>query len=240
MGPLPISLWRSISPGDSNKAGAESVAIRVDGEAASLINGRKVTTTCSSYMTHTLFVVELPSREETIRTLTDLGAEPIAASTSTQGRDSQPLPSASEQTGNVAEIDDSPWLAEDESITIPTGEMTIQEALRNAENAFNDAIDLTAFEGIDTNFEGGHGSEQQAAGQDAQGQHQGHEDEQEQDVGREVVLTKPGVQQVVETELSLPILLVRKEDGVGFGTGSKLVFPRTVEGEEWVPRVNRQ
>jgi hypothetical protein len=79
---------------------------------------------------------------------------------------------------------------------------------------------------------------QDTVGHDAQGQNQGQA--QEQGGAREISLTVPGVEEVIDDELSLPLLLVRKEDGVGFGTGTKLVFPKFVDGADWVPQVKRQ
>lgn len=228
----------------------ESLATRVDGDSGSLINGRRITTSWPSYMPHTLFVVEMPSREEILAVFAESGADQtVAPATTCPSAQSEDVQSAhitpdqrDENSGAAPDIDDSPWLAEDERIDIntPSGEMTIQEALRNAENAFNDAIDLTAFEGIEANFEGGDTvSDLQAEGQaHAPGQVQGEEQEQDPTL---VVLTKvSNEEETVEPEMSLPILLIRKEDGVGFGTGTSVIFPRNVDGVEWVPQIRRQ
>jgi len=269
MGPLPVSLWRSANPGDPTKPVGESAAIRVDGGSGSFINGRRVTTLWPNYIPHTLFVVELPSKEETLRLLTGLGAGDIAApalgpgTSAIEQQTSNGLGNQIERpqigqpgrddrtTSPSGDIDDSPWLAEDEviGIDIPTGDMTIQEALRNAEDAFNDAIDLTAFEGMDASFQadmsgqsnpepgqGSRGNRVENSGDGPEGA-QGLRDDAIEST--QVVLTRASGEGVAEPELSLPLLLVRKEDGVGFGTGTSLVFPRT-SGAEWYPQVKRQ
>ena len=267
IGPLPLSVWRSAAPRDSGKAGSELPAVRVDGNKSQhptgTINGRKITTSWPSFVSHSLVVAELPDIERIQSAMEEIPAKAGTGADTHQPSASSPIVGndnvGAEKHEGVG--GDSPWLADTDHLD--TGELTIQEALRNAEDALQRDLDLSAFDDhamIDAAFDAAIGAHSAAPGVrgvlaeatiggDAQSQAedslvQNNEPQAEggtADGLRSADVRLAGGQSTAERAAlrRLPLLLVRRSDGVGFALDHALGATQDEDGHwsEWNPLV---
>ena len=203
MGPLEVSVWRSASIRDNCKMG-DTPAVRIDGQQEGPIRGRTITSAWPSHLPHHHLVVELPSAADL--------ASMIETDVSGNG-----VPRSSEEEG---------WMAESEPMA--AGELTIQEALRNAEDALQRGLDMSAFGEQDIAAYDTVAFGEAAASQDLSNLPEAIEN-----------LSAPTLtlctSSVPDAEhKTLPLVLVRRSDGVGFGLGKGLkVYNDNGHRGEW-------
>jgi hypothetical protein len=131
-GPLPYSAWRSTSSTSNGKNAATSAATWIGGQGVAAQPARAVTSNFPASRPHAILAVHLPD----IQQLLSFVEKVETADTSSPS--ARPL-----DRSEVAEdIGGSSWEDPDQ---IDSGEMTIQEALRNAEDALHRGLGLEDF-----------------------------------------------------------------------------------------------
>lgn len=261
-GPLIRSLWSSTASRAGQKPSGVHAAVSIDDSAESQAMASRRYVTCSypSDRPHCLLVVELPDMNILIRDKDQAAPDTaVSANDTLQSRDSLSRPeqattgledglSAPVHPVDPDEMDDSPWLAEHEHEHVDSGELTIQEALRNAEVALHQDLalaNLSAAELTSSDF-----------AMDAQGiepitndipldetpvafeQHPEEENNVDEYKGsistahQALQMHRPAEQSGTNGEdiSSLPIILVRRSDGVIFTTGWSVAMIRDEQG----------
>lgn len=257
LGPLPSSVWKSSAPAYGKKQVGDGLAIRIDGHHPSLttIRGKEIFCSYPSDRPHALLVVELPNLDELLR----------ATSVNSSSADRESVNHISDlplSTTNPAQIDtletstplrldhdemdDSPWLAEEEHID--ASELTIQEALRNAEVAFNEDQtlgELTSTIIGDTSESVDDSTRNTIAGLESAthvvDQEDAEMDEcevQERQVpifSQSLPMSKPepGSQVDSSERRLLPLVFVRPSDNVLFAPGVNIVLTRNGPEAQW-------
>ena len=241
IGPLPFTTYRSTAP-------PESVSRSMDGVYQALpyaSNGegstedeRQVFSAFSSSIPHVIMVVEMPNPEEIIRVMRECAA--------LKGDQSIEDPPKGGNEGSRTEEADIPWVEKGD-------EMTIQEALKNAE----DALDLAETQALDQALDDsaaidpalqtfGAADAEDLAVTTTNPAAENQQEPQDPEVSRALdeamnletssglevgALMPPREEKRVEF-VPLPVLLLRKSDGVGFGVGRSVVAERLDNTDE--------
>jgi len=222
IGPLGVSTWQSTAPAGNSVSSSEYPATPLDDVAKT---GERVMSAFPSSVQHVIVLVEMPNPEQIIRTMQEcVAAEGPSNSEQADSRD------------DAAIQESTPWLRGTEEHKLEVEELIIQEALRNAENGSTDGYCLTSLP-----LDGGNDIIIDPTLQ--------MEDEQRQRVQLEVdgkpatqshskdrhppliALTRRRVRESCHEMVPLPLLLVRRSDGVGFGTGRSVAAERLGVGK---------
>ena len=222
LGPLPVSTWHSTASSDRLDPGLKCPAVPLD-EAAKARG--MVMSAFPSSVQHAIVVVDMPEPEDIVRAMQE---------SKTEGDTGNNPPRQEQRTGQEV----SPWGEVGRESPSDLGELTIQEALRNAESAGETSFTLSrlpfededqkvidpeapattrAEPASDSMIEGYTGSlgTQQVTNYDAP----------------LITLSMPQPDNRESDLLPLPLLLVRRRDNVGFGTGRSVVAERLGSSE---------
>ncbi len=177
-----------------------------------------------STIPHVIVVVKMPDPEEIIRTM--------QTCVTAAGRSGDPL---QPQQGDAADPPGAPWLETSETSHFDNSDIMTQDALRNAENAGDvysmasiqtDAVNLSdiypALQAEEREFSRCKSIAREMSGAEHD---QGVQAAIPEMPPPPIAVSKPRKDEKNHDMVPLPLLLIRRSDGVGFGTG------RSVEAE---------
>ena len=276
IGPLKVSTWRSTAPGDkaATKAKALLAAIPLDsdngenGEASNTSESRSKTVYSGfpGTIQHVLVVVDIPQPEMIMQVMKECAAtkaqmNPQASAEDHRGvsglLDQQAGDALTASAASALEIGDS-WitgagdLGADQSNTLGDGmeddTMAIQKALKNAQEAFNQAQAAHGSSMVDQEIQGmmeidptlHDAAQPQQQQQDSRifdtgVTSQQVDDSDNQDEPPAFTLEVPPREEKKVEFVPLPFLLIRS-DGVGFGVGRSVVAEKLGGGDGSDPR----
>ena len=227
IGPLHYTLWRSTAPSEPlikpGYLGVGYPALCLYGDVVS-VNERQITSLWPCTVAHTIVVVELPTTNAIVRVMQSL--------TPANTVEDQPQKEPVRIRDDAPDVSmDHSWMTdaanENHHLDHP-GELTIQEALENAENALEmtEGIDLDTLaaaqaqaEMIDPTLGPGPSDPPTV------------DSNSHKKVTEElpcVSVTIPEEEEIKFDLVPLLFLMIRRSDGVGFGVGSKMVAERPV------------
>lgn len=229
VGPLPYTLWKSAAPpylSCKPTLTREIVpAILLGGDDVP-INGRQILSSWPHDTRHVIMVVELPRVDEIVRAMQDIKAQRTGSATGGERQSSSQPPQVDAAPRQADSVEQ--WVTGDTQDPQgeqpqPSEELTIQEALRNAGDALD--IDLNRHDSVLDPFAPDEADlihpllrESGATGTEPTSATPAQKDDKEDDASVKVF---PPKQETRRTDnMTLPIVFVRKADGVGFGVGT--------------------
>ena len=225
IGPLRVAAWQSTARAEKSLPPVEQPATPLDDVAKS---GRALMSAFPSTVQHVLVVVDMPGPEEIIRTMQDSVVKAAQA-----GEDERGM-----------QVDTAPWLeAMMDGDHLDAGELTIQAALRNAERASENDFERRGDEILmnpSLLMDGGAVITKSniTPPQPSQPDYEMGRDETRNaslylETSSEarphpppIVLTSRRREDEKSEMTPLPLLLVRRSDGVGFGIGRSVMAER--------------
>ncbi|ORY34107.1 beta-trefoil DNA-binding domain-domain-containing protein [Naematelia encephala] len=249
IGPLTTSSWRSTAPPqDGLSSGQPPLAVLYDERDGEMVPNREVRSAFPATTKHVLVVVEMPDAPSILRVMEELATkaregDPGHATTNEIEGENAPVPIESQD--NTVDAPGDIWdshtqEAEADQIMSSEGELTIQQALQNAQAA-QATLDLDGSM-IDPTLTSTQPelSATKLSSPPAPFKSGEVEDvipviavaDQEQEPPP-IGLHVPERQKKTEL-VALPLVLLRRRDGAGFGVGRSVVAERLVDGEgEW-------
>lgn len=248
IGPLPYSTWASTSPSQTISGADESSMLRtpairehVMGNGDIHDSDREVYSSFPANVQHVIAVVEMPRPEEVLRAMQSLSTG-MNIEDQSKGKGIEQRGSANPDTLQDVESNSNPV---NESGAILDNEATSMALASIPFDTEGNPLDLDQIDpaireitgqpmSIDNDLTQAPDNDTYQANQPQEGEQSIY---QTQPLPLPVHLNEP-VQAVKSSDLlPLPILLIRKSDGLGFGTGSSVVAERMVmeDGEGVVP-----